>query len=525
MSSIINDISKNLNIQINKELMTPIDSIKIIKNILENNKLQTIIKNNISYLNSNEKFLLDSLLDDRFYISILLSQNHTTNLLSDIYFIISNPNLFTLPIFNIIYNERELIHEIPFIIKKIFIIIIKSRLKKFYNHNMINRFIKCLDFEMITKDKLYNELSNELSNELYNKYYKIWSIFKINVQKTKDVLSEILIKYIGFNNNPGCSNLLLSDYTYIVKTHIGLELTRADIRLIINFSHRELKHLITQFTSIISKLRPEYSNLPFREIIKKLKGDSAVKCKTTEEYIRIHREYMEKSNNKFIREYKFPQFNQPKLLTFNSKNKGHAYWSFDTFYLNMANWEKINKYEILALVLHETIPGHHLHLNYSIHDKNNSDENILCNLFNMGINGFSEGLGLYAENLYENFSDWEKLGQIQYDIFRTIRIIIDTAIHISGESIETMIKFMKQYMSSPDESIEVEIYRYSAMPGQALSYKLGCEIIKAIVKKFANDNLMSDKSIEIFKKILINKEKPLKFLLEEYKLILSDVFQ
>ncbi len=145
--------------------------------------------------------------------------------------------------------------------------------------------------------------------------------------------------------------------------------------------------------------------------------------------------------------------------------------------------------------------------------------NIFCHLFNIGINGFSEGLGLYAENLYENFSDWERLGQIQYDIFRTIRLIIDIGIHL-GESANNMIEFMSNFVGFPKESIEEEIYRYIAMPGQALSYKIGCEIIKKIIK---NKNLMSDEAINEFKNILLSKERPLHFLLDEHNITLNDV--
>lgn len=522
MSNICKDIlvklNDSINIEIDKEQMSPIDAIKVMDDVLNNNNINKIINQNfhqyINQISEDEKYILDILTSDKFIITLLLSQNHTGNLLHDIYFIISNKDILNLKIFEIIYKERHLINLIPDITKKILHIIIKSRLKKFYNRFMIKRWIECLDYKILEKSDI---------GDRYKLYLDVWSIFKLNVNKVKQLLFDILIEYESINHIPGCSNLLFSDYKYIVKTHIGLDLTSKDFISIIRFAQKELNILLTKFNGIIDKLNPEYIGLDYNEKLKKLELEPDLKCKSIDEYINLHKLYIEKSNDIFINKYKFPQYSKPRLLAFSDKNRGHAYWAFDTFYLNTINWEKINKYQILALVLHETIPGHHLHLNYSIHNKNNSSLNILCNLFNIGINGFSEGLGLYAENLYENFNDWEQLGQLQYDIFRTTRLIVDIGIHIGGESIDSMINFMSKYVEMPKESIEVEIYRYFAMPGQALSYKIGCEIIKKIVQK-KNKNLLDPESIQIFKNILLSKEQPLQFLLNKYNITFNEIF-
>jgi hypothetical protein len=522
MSNIFKDILVNLNhsinVQIDKEKMSPIDSIKILNDVLNNNNINEIVNLNIKknkFISDNEKYILDILTSEKFIIAALLSENHTRNLLHDIYFIISNKFMLKLKIFEIIYKDRHLINLIPDITNKILYIITNSRLKKFYNRFMIKRWIDCLDYTRLEK--------SDIDEDRYNLYLDVWSIFKLNVNKVKQGLFDILIRYESLNHIPGCSNLSVSDYKFIVKTHIGLDLTSKDFALIVKFARKELNILLSEFNEIIDKLKPEYVGLDYNEKLKKLEIDPDLKCKSVEEYIQLHREYIEKSNDTFINKYKFPQYSKPKLLAFSDKNRGHAYWAFDTFYLNTVNWKESNKYQILALVLHETIPGHHLHLNYSIHDKNNSHENIICNLFNIGINGFSEGLGLYAENLYENFSDWEKLGQIQYDIFRTTRLIVDIGIHIGGESIDSMVNFMSRYVEMPKESIKVEIYRYFAMPGQALSYKIGCEIIKKIVQK-KNKNLLAPESIQEFKNILLSKEQPLQFLLNKYNLTFAEIF-
>jgi len=97
LNNILLEINKSINIELDKELMSPIDTIKIIKDILGKRNIKKIIKMKMidKNPNSNEKFILDIMLDKRFYNSILLSQNHTRNLFHDIYFIISNPELYS----------------------------------------------------------------------------------------------------------------------------------------------------------------------------------------------------------------------------------------------------------------------------------------------------------------------------------------------------------------------------------------------------------------------------------------------
>jgi hypothetical protein len=198
-------LNKNLQIELNKELMSPINTIKIIKDILGKNNIKKMIKtqlNNNINITSDEQYVLNILNDDRYIISILLSQNHTRNLLHDIYFIISNQDLFNSDIFKIIYDNRNVINDIPTIIKKIFKIITKSRLKKFYNRVMIKRMIDCFDYKNIKTDN--------------KQFKKIWNIFNFNVDKVKQELISVLLEYESLNHNAGCYNLSFDIYSYFI---------------------------------------------------------------------------------------------------------------------------------------------------------------------------------------------------------------------------------------------------------------------------------------------------------------------
>ncbi len=84
---------------------------------------------------------------------------------------------------------------------------------------------------------------------------------------------------------------------------------------------------------------------------------------------------------------------------------------------------------------------------------------------------------------------------------------------------------MKTYLAMPDATIEGEAYRYVVMPGQALCYKIGATIIKKIHEKYVGgSDLLNDKSFELYKELIYNKEKPLEVLMKNYNINFKEVF-
>ena len=179
--------------------------------------------------------------------------------------------------------------------------------------------------------------------------------------------------------------------------------------------------------------------------------------------------------------------------------------------------DKMNTYESLALTLHEAIPGHHTQLNYSI-NSDNKPIDILHHLFGM-TNGFCEGWALFMESNYPYYTDTDHIGRLQYEILRTLRIIVDIGLNFVGLSINDCKEFMKKYVTFDDKIIETELFRYITIPGQALCYKLGCEIFRKIQKKYNKNDY-----IKLYKKIIYEKEKSLECLLRENNLSFEDVF-
>jgi len=126
-----------------------------------------------------------------------------------------------------------------------------------------------------------------------------------------------------------------------------------------------------------------------------------------------------------------------------------------------------------ALILHESVPGHHLQIALS-HEMEGVPEFRKTARFT----AYTEGWGLYAESLgsrigmYE--TPYEKYGQLQSEIFRACRLVVDTGLHTKGWTREQAIDYLYSNGANPSRDfISSEVDRYIAIPAQALAYKMG----------------------------------------------------
>ena len=519
-----------MNIETNRKKIIIFDMIYIICDLIkEESKLKNIFK--LCNNNTPEFILLrQTILDKKYLICNILINNYYSNPFLDICFILNNPHLFKQNIFNVLYDRRNEINIIPKYIKMCWKYILNSDLKNFYNSTLINKWLNTLEFEIMTKESFF-KIHNDKT--LYTKYLEIYEIFDKNVCKIKKYVYKLTKIYRNLNHHPGCSNLNIKYYYNFVKLNTGLEINSDRIKMLFKFGLRELKKLKEEQQRFIIKLKPELSGKKYNEMINNLKNDVTFKFKSIYEFIDAHKILIDKLHKYFIIDKNIKEFNKVNLVFIDNPNLSAAYWAYGTFYLNLTNWDKAHTYESLALTLHEAIPGHHTQLDYSIYSDNN-DMNILYSLFGT-TNGFCEGWALFIESIYPYYTDIEHIGRLQYELLRTLRIIVDILLNINGIDIETCLKFMQEYITIDRKILETEINRYISIPGQALCYKIGCEIFRKIKNKYMiehnieqniknNNNDIDEHLINLYKKLIYNKEKSLEALLIEYNLTFDEIF-
>lgn len=304
-------------------------------------------------------------------------------------------------------------------------------------------------------------------------------------------------------------------YANRAKHYTTTELTPTEIH---NLGLQEVKRIREEMAEIIKQV--EFDG-EFSEFLTFLRTDPQFYAKTADELLMRAAYIAKKMDAKLPALFKFlprtpygvapvPDAIAPKYTTGRyigaSKDTDAGYYWVNTYAL-----DRRPLYELEALTLHEGVPGHHLQISLS-----REMENTPLYRSSYYISAFGEGWGLYSEYLgleagfytdpYSNF------GRLTYEMWRALRLVVDTGMHVMGWSRERALEFMKQNSALSEHNITTEVDRYISWPGQALSYKIGELTIKRL-RKTAEDELQENFDIRDFHfEVLKNGSVPLALL-------------
>ena len=184
------------------------------------------------------------------------------------------------------------------------------------------------------------------------------------------------------------------------------------------------------------------------------------------------------------------------------------------FYANLYDIKQTPTYSMRTLAYHEATPGHHHQIAHSLEN----EDLTLYRRFGYRTSAFSEGWALYAERLALEVglaeNPYDELGILQSELFRSVRLVVDTGMHYKRWTREEAMDYMKSITGMSDTEVRVEIERYIVWPGQALSYKVG--MIKMLeLREKAKQELGDQFNIKDFHSAVLDHGNPPLFIVEK----------
>ncbi len=266
-------------------------------------------------------------------------------------------------------------------------------------------------------------------------------------------------------------------YAYRVRTSTTTSMTPQQIH---ELGLSEVKRIRNEMDRVIEKTGFKGN---FEEFCKFLRTDPQFYYRDAESLLRGYRDICKRADPELAHLFgKLPRlpYGVQAVPSFSEKSQTTAYYQAGSPEIGRPGWYFANtyaldtrpKWEMEALSLHESVPGHHLQiaLAQELQDAPEFRKH-------GGYTAFVEGWGLYSESLGTEMGFYKdpymKFGQLTYEIWRAIRLVVDTGMHSMGWSRQRAIDYFMANSSKNEHDITVEIDRYIVWPGQALAYKIG----------------------------------------------------
>jgi uncharacterized protein (DUF885 family) len=297
-------------------------------------------------------------------------------------------------------------------------------------------------------------------------------------------------------------------YAYNVRESTTTDLTPEQIHQI---GLSEVKRIRAEMDVIIESTGFEGS---FEDFLEFLRTDPQFYHETKEGLLREYRDIAKRADPELMKLFgKLPRtpYGIVPVPDYAEKSQTTAYYQRGSveagrpgnFFANTYALDTRPRWEMEALTLHEAVPGHHLQLALQ-------DELEEMPWFRRvgGYTAFIEGWGLYSESLGVEMGFYQdpysKFGQLTYEMWRAIRLVVDTGMHHLGWSRQQAIDYFMQNAGKQEHDVIVEVDRYIVWPGQALAYKIGELKIKEL-RAWATDALGENFDIRGFHDEVLGK--------------------
>jgi uncharacterized protein (DUF885 family) len=271
----------------------------------------------------------------------------------------------------------------------------------------------------------------------------------------------------------------------------------------------EVKRIRAQMDSVIAATGFRGS---FEAFVQFLRTDSRFYFTTADDLLRASRDIAKRVDPELVRLFgTLPRtpYGVSPIPTYAERSQTTAYYQPGslragrpgTYFVNTYNLPARPRWEMEALTLHEAVPGHHLQIALA-QELGDVPEFRRYG----GYTAFVEGWALYSESLGSEmgfYADpYSKFGQLTYEMWRAIRLVLDTGIHTMGWTRQQAIDYFKANAAKTEHDITVEVDRYIVWPGQALAYKIGELKIKDL-RAFASTTLGARFDVRAFHDVVL----------------------
>ena len=334
------------------------------------------------------------------------------------------------------------------------------------SHPYLKLFLTANDSYLVNdeKDQLIKDAKELISNKIIPAYQELNTFLKDEyLPQSRDS--------IGLDGVPNGKEW----YEYVARYHTTTNLTPDEIH---DIGLGEVKRIRSEMEQIIKDLEWEGD---FKSFLNYLRTSPRFYYDNGEDLLNAYLIMAKKIDPLLPKIFKvfprapygvipIPEESAPFTTTayYNGPAKGRPGY----FYANLYKPESRPKYEIPVLTVHEAVPGHHFQISLA-----QELENVPTFRNYLSFTAFVEGWGLYSEELGEFMGiyddPYDKFGQLTYDMWRAIRLVVDTGMHYKGWSRDDAINLFIENTAKSKLDIENEVDRYIAWPGQALAYKIG----------------------------------------------------